>query len=247
MAKYKISVITLSFDNQEFTEKFVQSIRRNTTLDYELIIVDNGSHTDTQQWVKKVSDNSIIFNSNRGFAKGFNAGLSIAKGEYILMANNDTEFPKDWDILLLENFSNYRNLGLVSPVYTSGAEEIALRKVAGKNKKILNKFGKYPSGVAFFSKKEFIDSVIGGWSEDYYIASGEDADYCYKVWSKNYDILIDERVLVKHEGKVTTKTKIPKWNKLWKKNARQFRRRWFFYRIFKPLSRIYVKYKYSER
>ena len=102
MAQYKISVITLSFDNQEFTEKFVQSIRRNTTLDYELIIVDNGSHTDTQQWVKKVSDNSIIFNSNRGFAKGFNAGLSIAKGEYILMANNDTEFPKDWDILLLE-------------------------------------------------------------------------------------------------------------------------------------------------
>ena len=62
MAKYKISVITLSFDNQEFTEKFVQSIRRNTTLNYELIIVDNGSHTDTQQWVKKVSDNSIIFN-----------------------------------------------------------------------------------------------------------------------------------------------------------------------------------------
>ena len=104
MVKYTISVITLSFDNQKFTEKFVQSIRENTTLDYELIIVDNGSHPNTQEWVRSVSDNSIIFESNQGFAKGFNAGLSIAKGKYILMANNDTEFPANWDNLLIENF-----------------------------------------------------------------------------------------------------------------------------------------------
>ena len=107
MAKYKISIITLSFDNQEFTEKFVESIRENTSLDYELIIVDNGSTKDTQEWVKEVSDNSIIFELNQGFAKGFNAGIKIASGEYIMMANNDTEFPPNWDINLIENFSLY--------------------------------------------------------------------------------------------------------------------------------------------
>ena len=237
MYKYKISVITLSFDNQEFTEKFVHSIRENSSLNYELIIVDNGSNKKTQRWVKKVSDNSIIFNENKGFAKG----------EYVLMANNDTEFPKNWDILLLENFSKYNNLGLVSPVYTAGAGQIALRQFAVNNKILLNKFGDYPSGVAYFVNRRFINSIIGGWSEDYYIASGEDADFCYKIWSKNYNILIDERVLVKHEGKVTTKTKIPKWKKLWKKNARKFRRKWFFYYFFKPFARIYVEYKYGER
>ena len=247
MPKYKISVITLSFDNQEFTEKFVHSIRENSSLNYELIIVDNGSNKKTQNWVKKVSDNAIIFNENKGFAKGFNAGLEIAKGEYVLMANNDTEFPKNWDILLLENFSKYNNLGLVSPVYTVGACQVALRQVAMNNKILLNKFGDYPSGVAYFVNKKFIDSIIGGWSEDYYLASGEDADLCYKIWSKNYNILIDERVLVKHEGKVTTKTKIPKWRKLWKKNARKFKRKWFFYYFFKPFARIYVEYKYSGR
>jgi len=246
MSKYKISVITLSFDNQEFTEKFVHSIRENTTLDYELIIVDNGSNVATQKWVKEVSDSSIIFESNQGFAKGFNAGLSISKGEYILMANNDTEFPKNWDILLIENFIKFENIGLVSPAYTSGSGKVALRSNIGKNQIILKKFSHYPSGVAFFSKKEFIDSIINGWCEDYYIASGEDADYCYQVWSNNFDIVIDERVLIKHEGKITTKSKIPKWKKLWKKNGKQFRRKWFWYYYFRPLARLYLKIKYDS-
>jgi len=246
MAKYKISIITLSFDNQEFTEKFVESIRENTSLDYELIIVDNGSTKDTQEWVKEVSDNSIIFELNQGFAKGFNAGIKIASGEYIMMANNDTEFPPNWDINLIENFSLYDKVGMVSPTYTSGAGTIALRKSIGENQILLQKFGKYPSGVGYLSKRSFINNIIGGWSEDYYLASGEDADFCYRIWSQNYNIVIDERVLIKHEGKVTTKSKIPKWKKLWKKNARLFRRKWAFYYYFKYFARIYVSYRYDK-
>ena len=40
-----ISIITLSWDNLEYTKAFVNSIRKNTSLPYELIIVDNGSET----------------------------------------------------------------------------------------------------------------------------------------------------------------------------------------------------------
>ena len=71
----KISIITLSWDNLDYTQAFVKSIRKNTSLPYELIIVDNGSETKTQKWVKKNADRSIIFNTNQGFSKGFNEGL----------------------------------------------------------------------------------------------------------------------------------------------------------------------------
>ena len=43
----KISVITLSWDNLDYTKAFVKSIRQNTSLPYELIIIDNGSETET--------------------------------------------------------------------------------------------------------------------------------------------------------------------------------------------------------
>ena len=42
-----ISIITLSWDNLDYTKAFVKSIRENTSVPYELIIVDNGSETKT--------------------------------------------------------------------------------------------------------------------------------------------------------------------------------------------------------
>ena len=244
MSKPIFSIITLSFDSLDYTKKFVNSIKKHTFSSYELIIVDNGSEDNIQKWVKKIADKSILFNENQGFAKGFNAGLEIAEGKYVMMANNDTEFPNKWDVLILENFQKYRNVGLVSPVYTTGSRLIALRKDTKDNQIITKKFGDYPSGVAYCLNYDFMIKTINGWCEDYPIASGEDADLCYRVWSKNYNIIIDERVLVKHEGKVTTKSKIKNWKKLWKKNGALFRRKWFFYYFFKPFARIYLKIKF---
>ena len=65
----KISIITLSCDNLNYTKAFVKSIRQNTILTYELIIIDNGSEPSTQKWVKENADKSLIFPENQGFAK----------------------------------------------------------------------------------------------------------------------------------------------------------------------------------
>ena len=116
----KISVITLSYDNLNYTKEFVKSIRKNTTVPYELIIVDNGSEPETQKWVEEIADQSIIFQVNQGFSKGFNEGVKLAQGEYLMLTNNDTEFPPDWDKKLIETMENNPMAGIVSPVYTSG-------------------------------------------------------------------------------------------------------------------------------
>ena len=55
----KLSVITLSWDNLNYTKAFVKSIRENTSLHYELIIVDNGSEIETQKWVEENADKLI--------------------------------------------------------------------------------------------------------------------------------------------------------------------------------------------
>ena len=111
-----ISIITLSWDNLDYTIAFVKSIRENTSVPYELIIVDNGSETKTQKWVEKNADRSIIFNTNQGFSKGFNEGIKIAQGKFVMMANNDTEFPKYWDTNLLETMENNPRAGIISGV-----------------------------------------------------------------------------------------------------------------------------------
>ena len=232
-----LSVITLSYDNLDFTKAFVKSIRDNTTLPYELIIVDNGSEPDTQRWVEENSDQSIIFQENQGFSKGFNEGVKLAQGKYVMMANNDTEFPPDWDKKLVDIIEKYRGAGIVTPVYTSGRKS-ALRTEPGEKILKVFPFRKYPSAVAFLMRRNDLISKFGGWSEEYEIASGEDADLCFKVWKAGYDILIDERVLIIHEGKVTSSSKLEDWQAHFKLNSRQFKKKWFYYYYFPYLAYI---------
>ena len=233
----KISVITLSWDNLDYTKAFVKSIRKNTSFPNELIIVDNGSESNTQRWVEKNADQFLIFDENQGFSKGFNEGVKIAKGDYIMMANNDTEFPLDWDTKLIETIENNLKAGIVSPVYTSGRKS-ALRFKVGSNIIKIFPFRKYPSAVAYLMRRDDFFNIFGGYSEEYAVASGEDADLCFKVWKAGYEILIDERVLIKHEGKVTSSSKLIDWKSHFKRNSKQFRKKWFYYYYFPYLSTI---------
>ena len=233
----KLSVITLSYDSLDYTKAFVKSIRKNTALSYELIILDNGSEPDTQNWVKENSDQSLIFQENQGFSKGFNEGVKLAQGKYLMMANNDTVFPPEWDQKLLETMEANPMAAIVSPVYTSGRKS-ALRFKPSNNIKKLFPFRKYPSAVAFLMKKDDLNNTFGGWSEEYEIASGEDADLCFKVWKAGFDILIDERVLIIHEGKVTSSSKLEDWQAHFKSNSRQFREKWLYYYYFPYLAYI---------
>ena len=233
-----LSVITLSWDNLDFTKAFVKSIRENTTLSYELIIVDNGSEPDTQKWVEENSDQSIIFQENQGFSKGFNEGVKLAQGKYVMMANNDTEFPPDWDKKLVDIIEKNPGAGIVTPVYTSGRKS-ALRTEPGEKILKVFPFRKYPSAVAFLMRRNDFISKFGGWSEKYEIASGEDADLCFKVWKAGYDILIDERVLIIHEGKVTSSSKLEDWQAHFKLNSRQFKKKWFYYYYFPYLGALF--------
>ena len=238
----KLSIITLSYDSLNYTKAFVKSIRKNTTLSYELIIVDNGSEPDTQRWVEENSDQSIIFQENQGFSKGFNEGVKLAQGKYVMMANNDTEFPPDWDKKLVDIIENNPGAGIVTPVYTSGRKS-ALRTEPGEKILKVFPFRKYPSAVAFLMRRNDLISKFGGWSEKYEIASGEDADLCFKVWKASYDILIDERVLIIHEGKVTSSSKLEDWQAHFKLNSRQFKKKWFYYYYFPYLAIITEKFK----
>ena len=236
----KISIITLSWDNLKYTQSFVKSIRKNTTLPYELIIVDNGSTSNTQKWVKENSDQSLIFKKNQGFSKGFNEGLKIAQGEFVMMANNDTEFPPEWDVKLVECLEKYPNVGIVSPVYTNG-RRIAQRREPGIKLIKVGRFKRGPSGIAYFMRRHEMNDIFGKWCEDYKIASGEDADLCMTVWSNDYDILIDERVLIKHKGKVTSGSKLTDWKVLYSRNGKQYRKKWFYQHYFPYLARITQK------
>ena len=192
---------------------------------YELIMVDNGSTDGTQGYIEQQADKYHFFDHNTGFSHGFNKGLSLASREYVAICNNDTEFPPNWFQCLVQSFNSDSKCGLVFPCYTRGLKVAKRRRPGKKVVKLMPFADCYPSGVAILSKLKILRDELGGFSEDYEIASGEDADLCFKAWAAGLDIYIDERVLVKHKGKSTV-SKIPNWPKLFKRNAELFRQKW---------------------
>lgn len=220
----KLSVVTLCWDQLHFTQKFVETIRQFTKVPYELIMVDNGSTDGTQEFIKATADKYHLYDHNTGFAHGFNTGIQLAAGEYIAICNNDTEFPAEWFEKLVETLEKDPKAGLVFPCYTSGMP-VAKRSRPGKRIKKLRPFGEYPSGVVFAAKTAVLRDQLGGFNEDYKVASGEDADLCYKTWAAGLNIYVDQRVLIQHVGKGTAR-KLGDWKKLYAQNTIVFREKW---------------------
>lgn len=92
------SIIILSYNKIEYTIQCLDSIRNYTTdVPYEIIVVDNASNDETVRILEQREDILLVRSHvNLGFAGGCNLGIKYAKGEYIMLLNNDTLVTEKW-------------------------------------------------------------------------------------------------------------------------------------------------------
>ena len=96
------SIIVPCFNQLEFTRHCLRALFRHTRPPWELIVIDNGSRDGTGAYLAGVQDASpvpvtVIANAvNRGFPAAVNQGLSVARGEYLVLLNNDAVVTDSW-------------------------------------------------------------------------------------------------------------------------------------------------------
>ena len=89
------SVIVPCLNQLEFTRHCLRALFRHTRPPWELIVIDNGSTDGTGDVPggragRRPVPVTVIANArNRGFPAAVNQGLSVAKGEYLVLLNND--------------------------------------------------------------------------------------------------------------------------------------------------------------
>lgn len=118
MFQPKCSIVMLSYNQLEYTKQCLESIREYTKdVSYEIIMVDNASHTETVEYLETVQDIQLIKNSvNMGFAGGCNQGIQAAKGEYILLLNNDTVVTPKWLSNMVQLLDENDDIAMVGPL-----------------------------------------------------------------------------------------------------------------------------------
>lgn len=88
-----LSIVIVSYNTRPLTLACLQSLFEQTSgIDFEVIVVDNGSSDDTAHAIAENFPQVQLITSdeNRGFSFGNNLAAQEAKGEYLLLLNPDT-------------------------------------------------------------------------------------------------------------------------------------------------------------
>lgn len=218
-----LSIVILQWERDDLTRACVESLRAGTRTSHEIIIVDNGSRAAAADAARELADVAVLNEVNLGFAAGMNAGLAAASGGVIAFVNNDTRFPNEWDVPLVEHFKD-SSVGLVAPAVTEAGNPVTVRSTPGSEVIRLLPFGEFPSGVVYLVRTAQI-RALDGWNESYPIASSEDLDLCFTYWANGLDIVLDTRVLVDHVGQASVR-QLEDHHDLYAANLRLFLSRW---------------------
>jgi GT2 family glycosyltransferase len=224
MADQPLSIVIPTWNQVEFTAACVASLRANTDVEYELIVVDNGSEPAQAATAEELADTFIGNRTNLGFAPAMNQGLRAATGTYVAFANNDTVFPESWASRLINTCETLSPSGLVLPAVTAAGNQASVRTEPADRISVFPPFAAIPSGVVYVVARHTILD-LGGWNEQYGTASAEDLDLLFTYWANGRSVVLDERVLVHHESAVTAST-LPNRNALYKANRLAFAARW---------------------
>jgi glycosyltransferase involved in cell wall biosynthesis len=95
---YNISVCIATYNGANFIEKQLVSIFNQTLKPYEIIICDDCSTDNTIKIIEKYSDKNIKLyknNSQLGVIKNFEKAISICKGDYIALSDQDDIWNKN--------------------------------------------------------------------------------------------------------------------------------------------------------
>ncbi len=116
MSHLEVSVIIPNWNGAAHLPTCLESLRRQTFRDLEVIVVDNGSADESLALLARdfPEVRVLALGENRGFAGACNAGIRAAHGEFVALLNNDTEADPHWLEEVVAAFQRYPEAGLVA-------------------------------------------------------------------------------------------------------------------------------------
>lgn len=214
------SIIILTHNQLEHTQRCLHSIEQHTPQPHEIIVVDNASTDGTLEYLRRYQAERptvrVIANAeNLGFAAGNNQGLALAQGDHVVLLNNDTVVTGGWLSALLAVLQQHPETGMVGPVTNriSGPQQIDVTyhtlddmpafaaqwsaKHTGKSVEFLRIVG-----FCLMARRAVIDR-LGGLDERYGIGNFEDDDFCLRAAAMGFNARIALDAFVHHVGSQT--------------------------------------------
>jgi GT2 family glycosyltransferase len=217
------SVVITSLNGEKALPPCLSALFKTRWKDFEVILVDNGSTDGTSEMVRQGwgAVKIIRAEKNLGFAGGNNLGMRAAKGDWIVLLNDDTEVHPGWLQALDEVAALHKDAGILGCklLYPDGKtiqhaggwiEPNGLTHHKGYGEEDKGQYNElkeceYVTGAAFAMKREAIQK-IGLLDEKFFPIYFEEIDFCTRAVKEGYKIYyVPRAVVIHHESRTTGK------------------------------------------
>jgi O-antigen biosynthesis protein len=210
-----VSIVIPAFENADLTHDCLRALAGNTPLELiEVIVVDDASADSTPQMLRGIPGLVARRNAeNMGFLRSCNMGASLARGDYVLFLNNDTQVTPGWLEALVDAAQSAPDIGAVGSklVYPDGrlqeAGAIVWSDASAHN------FGRgqdpdapefnyrrevdYCSGASLLVRRDLFEE-LGGFDLRFQPIYYEETDLCFLLASRGFRVLYEPRSVVRH-------------------------------------------------
>lgn len=220
----KFSIIIPNWNGEQFIARCISSLdlsAKTTKKNYEIIVVDDASNDSSIEIIKQNFPhiNLIENKTNIGFGASCNKGIFSAKGDLIILMNNDIAAKDGLVENLIKHFDKKENSDLFcvscktmdwnddQPNHLNMSFEFSKGNVNLKyaDSKTLSQTMFFQGGGCAFRKDIFFK--LGGFCPIYHPGYWEDYDISYNALKNGYKILYEPEAVALHFGKSSFKKK----------------------------------------
>jgi glycosyltransferase involved in cell wall biosynthesis len=90
-----VSVVMAIRNSEPYLRQALESIRKQTVNDYEVLVVDGGSHDNGPAIARSYPRTVCMQQSGAGFADAWNAGIAASRGRFIAFLDSDDLWTSD--------------------------------------------------------------------------------------------------------------------------------------------------------
>ena len=221
-----VSIVIVNWNGLDDTKLCLKHTTEQSYPNIETVVVDNGSTDRSLNYLRKYQGIKLVENpKNLGFTGGHIAGYKAAKGEYILLLNNDAIMDKDyiknavktmqtdetigalggraylWDernelFDTTNEFYSYQNINLVT------AEGIFAKNDEGVLQEVNN-----VSGSCVMVRRTVIDKI--GYLHDPFFAYFEESDLFARMKRAGFKVIYNPQLAIWHANAKSSNKKAP--------------------------------------
>ncbi|MFQ5569980.1 MAG: glycosyltransferase family 2 protein [Rhodothermales bacterium] len=220
----RVSIIIVTWNALPLLQRCLPSVVATDYPNLEIIIADNASTDDSADWVAATFPHIKLVRhpENWAFAKGNNAAIPHATGDYILLLNNDVEVPPAWLLPLVAVMEAEPDVAAVQPKLLQYHRRDHFEYAGGAGG-FLDRFG-YPftrgrvfftletdrgqyddardvcwaTGAALLLRRAALEEV--GLLDEQFIMHMEEIDLCWRLWRHGYRVRVEPASTVYHVG-----------------------------------------------